>query len=90
MRILLQPKKELDDTLEDVVFLHRAMPGACTDSFGWHCAANAGLPDDVIARAREVSSARAEGEPIHKVTADSELFRQRNALIVAVVDGMRS
>ena len=48
---MLQPKAEADDTLDDVVFLHRAKPGACTDSFGWHCAANADLPEGAYSEA---------------------------------------
>jgi DNA mismatch repair protein MutS len=39
---------------EDVVFLHRIVPGAATKSYGIHVARLAGVPRPVIARAREV------------------------------------
>lgn len=86
MRIMLQPKQEDDDTLDDVIFLHRAMPGESADSFGWHCASNAGLPNEVISRARYVSEARARGEPICPLEADQERLKRRNELVAAVVD----
>ena len=41
---------------EDVVFLHRIVPGAATKSYGIHVARLAGVPRAVIARAREVLS----------------------------------
>jgi DNA mismatch repair protein MutS len=39
---------------DDVVFLHRIVPGAATKSYGIHVARLAGVPTPVIARAREV------------------------------------
>nr|MBA3938734.1 DNA mismatch repair protein MutS [Planctomycetota bacterium] len=39
---------------DDVVFLHRIVPGAATKSYGIHVARLAGVPRPVIARAREV------------------------------------
>jgi len=39
---------------EEVVFLHRLRPGGADRSYGIHVARLAGLPDAVIARAREV------------------------------------
>ncbi len=39
---------------EDVVFLHRIVPGAATKSYGIHVARLAGVPATVVARAREV------------------------------------
>ena len=55
---------------EDVVFLYRAVPGTCADSFGWHCAATAEVPPHVVRRARQVSLARREGRPILPVDRD--------------------
>ena len=78
--------QEEDDSLDDVVYLHRAVPGSNTDSFGWHWAANAGVYDAVISRAQDVSQARALGEPIHPLDTDRERLQRRNELVVAVVD----
>jgi DNA mismatch repair protein MutS len=39
---------------EEIVFLHRLKPGGADRSYGIHVARLAGLPDSVIARAREV------------------------------------
>lgn len=39
---------------EEIVFLHRLKPGGADRSYGIHVARLAGLPDDVIARAREI------------------------------------
>lgn len=76
MEVLLQPKTQADDTLDDVVFLHRATPGECTDSFGWHCAFNADLPEAIISRARYISNCRAQGEEIMALDADAERLQR--------------
>jgi DNA mismatch repair protein MutS len=39
---------------DDVVFLHRIVPGAAAKSYGIHVARLAGVPATVVARAREV------------------------------------
>ena len=39
---------------DDVVFLHRIVPGAAAKSYGIHVARLAGVPPSVVARAREV------------------------------------
>ena len=72
MEVMLQPKEEADDTLDEVVFLHRARPGEFGDSFGWHCAASADLPPSVIERARAISHARAGGLPVFAIDSDVE------------------
>jgi DNA mismatch repair protein MutS len=41
---------------EQVVFLHRIVPGAATKSYGIHVAQLAGIPRTVVARAKEVLS----------------------------------
>ena len=67
MQVMLQPRRDHGDdadasttaasgngVIDDVVFLHRAVPGTCSDSFGWSCAAHADMPEHVVARARQV------------------------------------
>lgn len=39
---------------DDIVFLHRVVPGSADRSYGLHVARLAGLPEEVIERAREV------------------------------------
>ena len=39
---------------EEVVFLYKAKEGSCDDSFGIHVAKLAGMPGDVVKRAREI------------------------------------
>lgn len=51
---------------EEVVFLYKAVRGACTDSFGTHCAVAADMPEEVIERARAISRCRLEGKPIER------------------------
>ncbi len=60
--------RELDD---DVVFLHRLVPGATSKSYGVAVARLAGLPESVLARARAVLATleggeRHSGEPAPK------------------------
>ena len=40
----------------EVVFLHQIRPGSCDDSYGIEVARLAGVPDDVVVRAREILS----------------------------------
>jgi DNA mismatch repair protein MutS len=42
-----------DDANDRIVFTHRFIAGAATESYGIHVARLAGLPEDVIARATE-------------------------------------
>ena len=42
------------ETGDTVVFLHRLEPGGTDRSYGIHVAQLAGLPDSVVARAREI------------------------------------
>jgi len=39
-----------------IVFLHRVAPGACDGSYGLHVARMAGVPEDVLVRAKAVLS----------------------------------
>jgi DNA mismatch repair protein MutS len=39
---------------DDIVFLHRLVPGGCDHSYGIEVAKMAGMPPDLVARAREV------------------------------------
>ncbi len=51
---------------DEVIFLHRLRPGGADRSYGIHVGRLAGLPDDVIARAREVLRSLEAG---HRVAA---------------------
>lgn len=46
---------------EEVLFLHRIVPGAASRSYGIHVARLAGLPDEVIRRARELLAQLEDG-----------------------------
>jgi len=54
---------------EEIVFLHRLKPGGADRSYGIHVARIAGLPDSVIARAREVLGTLEAG---HRVASTPE------------------
>lgn len=54
---------------DEIVFLHRLKPGGADRSYGIHVARIAGLPDSVIARAREVLGTLEAG---HRVAAQPE------------------
>lgn len=76
------PPRPLSAALDDeIVFLYRATRGACTESFGSHCAAAADVPADVITRARHVSLCRTEGRQLKRVdVATDEADRKEEAL----------
>ena len=54
---------------EDVIFLHRLSPGGADRSYGIHVARLAGLPDSVIARARQMLARLEAG---HRVAAPAD------------------
>ncbi len=54
---------------DDIVFLHEVVPGVADRSYGIHVAKLAGLPADVVARAKEVLAALEEGREGHKPLA---------------------
>ncbi len=57
MEVLLKDKNGEDPTrvgIDEVVPVFHLVPGRCTSSFGLSCALQAGVPLDVLARAREV------------------------------------
>ncbi len=61
----------------DVIFLHEVGPGAADRSYGIQVARLAGLPESVVARARDVLSQLEEGErksPAHQLIDDLPLF----------------
>ena len=72
---------------EEVVFLYKAARGACTDSFGSHCAAQANMPASVIQRARHVSRCRLEGRPIERYDVDNAAAEAQERKIAQLVDG---
>lgn len=66
---------ELDG--EEVVFLYRFVEGVCTNSFGMNVARLAGLPDDVMGRARAMAQAfRAHLHHAHAVDYSSGMGTQ--------------
>jgi DNA mismatch repair protein MutS len=54
---------------DSIVFLHEVVAGVADRSYGIHVAKLAGLPGDVVARAREVLAALEEGREGHKPLA---------------------
>jgi DNA mismatch repair protein MutS len=50
---------------EEILFLHRIVPGAASRSYGIHVARLAGLPDEVIRRARELLAQLEDGTAAH-------------------------
>ena len=77
----------LHEALDDeVVFLYKAARGACVDSFGSHCAAQADMPLSVIQRARHVSRCRLEGRPIERYDVDSKEAEATERDLAELVD----
>src|SRR6185437_15837576 len=61
----------------DVVFLHEIIPGAADQSYGVQVARLAGLPKNVIERARHLLAELEAGDrhkPVEKLVADLPLF----------------
>ncbi len=56
----------------EIVFLRKIVPGAADDSYGVEVAKLAGLPDRVIARARELLKDLEEGAPVRTVTVAAD------------------
>ncbi|MBE6985305.1 MAG: DNA mismatch repair protein MutS [Ruminococcaceae bacterium] len=56
----------------DIVFLRKIVTGAADDSYGVEVAKLAGLPDKVIARAREILHELESGAPVRTVTVAAE------------------
>jgi DNA mismatch repair protein MutS len=64
---------------DDVVFLHRLEPGGADRSYGIHVGRLAGLPETVVARAREVLAALEAGHRVTRPATPAEqlaLFQQ--------------
>ena len=57
----------------DVVFLHRLQPGGADRSYGIHVAQLAGLPEDVITRAREVLGTLEAGHRVAQTPTREQL-----------------
>ena len=60
---------------EDITFLRKIVRGGTDDSFGIEVAKLAGVPDEVIDRARDVLSAIETGEKEEKVSVEKRLTR---------------
>ena len=56
----------------DIVFLRKIIAGAADDSYGVEVAKLAGLPDKVVARAREILHELESGAPVRTVTVAAE------------------
>ncbi|MFH5811810.1 DNA mismatch repair protein MutS [Companilactobacillus sp. FL22-1] len=54
----------------DLVFLHKVLPGPADKSYGIHVAKLAGLPNDVLTRARKILSSLEESS-VHTTTSES-------------------
>ncbi len=50
---------------EEILFLHRIVPGSASRSYGIHVARLAGLPEDVVRRARELLAELESGTHVH-------------------------
>lgn len=88
---------------EEVIFLYKLMQGSSDHSYGIHVARLAGLPNEVIIRAREIlsnleiNSMSAEGIPslvksdaqkIRKKETQPELFQSRENPLLAQIRGL--
>ena len=63
----------------DIIFLHSVQEGAADQSYGIHVAKLAGLPDNVVARAKEILGILNSGEKssaLSKLSDDLPLFSQ--------------
>ncbi len=76
------------DDGETVAFLHQIVPGSADDSYGIHVAQLAGLPRDVIHRAREILATLEEHAPTTsiershlKTTQQAALFPETSPLV---------
>ncbi len=84
---------------EEIVFLHRILPGRTSQSYGVHVAKLAGIPDVVVSRAREVLSSLAvhhgPGEgvtprpPAGAAPADGQMSLFREYVPHPAVDSLR-
>lgn len=54
---------------DSIVFLHEVVPGVADRSYGIHVAKLAGLPEDVVVRAREILASLEEGREGHNPLA---------------------
>ena len=57
---------------DDIVFLHRVVPGGTDRSYGIQVARLAGLPADVIARARDLLREFERGAPAPEAPAGAD------------------
>jgi DNA mismatch repair protein MSH5 len=71
---------------EEIVFLYKAVRGACTDSFGCHVASPCNLPATVIQRARHISHCRLEGNPIERFDVDTAAAAATERNLAHLVD----
>ena len=60
----LKMSVELEENVDNVVFLHSIKEGICTQSLGTACAKLAGVPSNIIERAKEISYKHSNYLPI--------------------------
>jgi DNA mismatch repair protein MutS len=70
---------QVHESKEGIIFLHRIAPGSTDKSYGIHVAQRAGVPEEVLSRAREVL---AELEKQHLNTPDRPTARIRRPRVV--------
>lgn len=70
----------VQEEAEEILLLHKIIPGASDKSYGIHVARLAGLPQEVIACAKEKLKTLEEGEQVQQHLAPSPLNEQLKAL----------
>ncbi|KAI8819391.1 muts domain V-domain-containing protein [Fimicolochytrium jonesii] len=68
-----------------LTFLYRISPGRATSSWGVHCAALAGMQEDVLRRGREASEKLAKGDPMVPTLTTADLKRKEISHVIAKV-----
>jgi DNA mismatch repair protein MutS len=63
---------------DEVIFLRKIVPGGCDKSYGIHVAQMAGIPVEVILRAKEIMSNLSQEERVLPVHEDKYLSQSRN------------
>ncbi|KAK9384476.1 muts domain V-domain-containing protein [Lipomyces mesembrius] len=77
---------DVPEVEDKITYLYRLLPGRSTSSFGICCAALNGVPEDITARAEELSKVLAKGEDLVTVCSkmtDEEVKSLEHAELVA-------
>ncbi|XP_020590796.1 DNA mismatch repair protein MSH5 isoform X4 [Phalaenopsis equestris] len=73
---ILRPDESLD-TVDDIVFLYRLVPGQALMSYGIHCARLAGVPQEVVERATSILDSIQYDKPISRFLDQKILARDQ-------------